>query len=84
MKGIDDFKVVLSDQAKSALEDSGGAEAIRDMIARLRQALAQVDPSDPEAVAAAMREFGAVPADEDDFPEDDHGDGEERDSDGGR
>ena len=72
-KGIDDFNVVFSDQAQSMMVDPECSEAIRDALAQLRQALSDVDPDDPEAVAAVMWNLGAVPVDPDDFPEDDDG-----------
>lgn len=39
------------------------AEAVRDGLARLRQALCDVDAEDPEAVAEAMEKLGAVRVD---------------------
>jgi hypothetical protein len=72
-KGMDDFKIQYSDQVLTAMNDPGCAEEVRDFMARLRQAFADVDTDDPEAVAAVMEAFGAVRVDPDDLPEDDHG-----------
>ena len=80
-KGIDHFKVVVSDQAAGAMKDPDFAEAIRETLARIRHALCDVDTNDHAAIDAAMEEFGATRVDPDDFPEDDHGDGEEGNSD---
>lgn len=74
-KGMDDFKVEFADQALTAMNDPGCAEAIRDFMARLRQAMADVDTSDPVAVVAAMMAFGCTPVDVEDFPEDEDDDG---------
>lgn len=72
-KGIDDFRFEFSDDARRKMEDPRCAEAVRDSLARLRQALCEIDSDDPEAIAAAMQAFGAIPIDPDDFPEDDGG-----------
>jgi predicted secreted Zn-dependent protease len=72
-KGMDDFKIEYSDQVLTAMNDPKCAEAVRDFMARLRQAMSDVDDDDPHAVAEVLRAFGAV-----------HGDGEKGNFDAGR
>lgn len=76
-KGIDDFTVEFSDQARKRMEDPECGEAVRDQLAQLRAALSEIDSDDPEAIAAAMEAFGATridPEDIEDLEEDDgHG-----------
>jgi len=64
VKGLDDFTIQFSEEAKAMMEaDPECAEAVRDGLARLRQALCDVDAEDPEAVAEAMEKLGAVRVD---------------------
>jgi hypothetical protein len=80
-KGMDDFTVEYSDQAKARMEDPECAEAVRETMAELRQALCEVDMEDADAVAAVMEQFGATRVDPEELEEDDDGDDEEGDSD---
>lgn len=64
-KGIDDFKVVFSDQTEGAMKNPKIAEAVRDVLATIRQALCDVDTKDMAAVDEAMRGIGATEHDPD-------------------
>lgn len=68
----EDYKIVLGDNVKERMEsDPAAAEAVRNVIADLRQALDGIDENDPDALIEAMRKAGGTPIDpdSDDLPE---------------
>lgn len=62
----EDIPIIMPPELQAEIDAKGLADAVREMNARLRQALDGVDLNDPVAVEAAMRSIGAVQVELDD------------------